>query len=225
MGNNVIQVFSDSYIVLFGPYQNLNCVKSLADFNHNFGFHFIAEHMNMGSWYCLLVLLFIYFSMFWRAEGRSYQQIKDWITLKQAMKKLDLNTFLRFFLKFSLFMIMVALVANSMAYGRGVWHYFFPSVMTDYEPNRLFLALATFPRAAFNALIFVNLAIVIFTFTKVIWLSFKYGLSYDEQSKKYVLELIPSSIVFASLLAISILFFYHQAAMGVQYKFYLVCPV
>lgn len=208
---------------MFGHYEAVKCFNSLDDLKAKFGFYFIMQYFSLGACYSLLLFMFVYLYFFTRIDNKKHKQITNWPTLLEACKNLTQTQLLRFFLKFSLFMIFVAVIGNALAYGPAIWYYFFPSVIEEAHPPLALMVVAAFIRNSYNVLIVITTFIVLTNFFKVIYLSFKYNLSYDEKTKKAVLELVPSGIVFASLLAIDILFYYHQVSLSIFFKIWFVC--
>lgn len=208
------------------------CVKNLIDYNHYFSGWFILERFSVASIYAYIVMLVIFTMGFVRIQDQSkHPPIKNFKSLISAIEKVKQWNFSVEIVRFSMFLLLVALLIYSFVFKEAVWEYFSKfnmeplskNITHHLDDNNPFLILALFLRRAFVVHIVLGVLYVVYMIiemciTLITW--FFHERKFSNQAKIELKRSLIYLVVFSALLAVFVVFYYHMMGMSIMFYNY-----
>jgi hypothetical protein len=208
------------------------CVKSLVDYNHYFSGWFILERFNVASLYAYIVMVVLFTVGFVRIQDQSkHPPIKSLHSLISAIEKVKQWNFSVEIVRFSMFLLLLALLINAFVFKEAVWEYFAKfnmepiskNIVHHFDDKNPFLILALFMRRAFVVhivlgVLYIAYMIIDMCITLVTW--FFHERKFSQQAKIELKRNLIYLIIFSVLLAVFVVFYYHMMGMSIMFYDY-----
>lgn len=208
------------------------CIKNLVDYNHYFSGWFILERLNLASMYAYIVMLVLFTLGFVRIQDQSkHPPIKSFKSFILAIEKVKQWNFSVEIVRFSMFLLLIALFINAFVFKDAVWEYFAKfhlqpqsqAITHHFDDSNPFLILALFVRRAFVVhiilgVLYIAYMIIDMCITLITW--FFHERKFSQQAKVELKRNLIYLIIFSALLAVFIVFYYHMMGMSIMFYNY-----